>query len=136
MEQAVALYRGDLLEEFSLAGSAAFEEWVLASRERYHRLAMQVLQRLIAHYGQNAEHERALDYAWRHIELDPWQEEAHLQLMRLLALNGQRCAALAQYETCRRLLHEELGVEPAAETKRLYERIRSEGKLELLADHG
>jgi predicted ATPase len=44
--------------------------------------------------------------------------------MRLLMLSGQRGTALAQYETCRRLLAEELGVEPAAETTKLYEQIR------------
>jgi adenylate cyclase len=51
--------------------------------------------------------------------------------MRALALSGQRSAALAQYETCRRLLAEELGVEPGAETTRLYEQIR-DGKLKAL----
>ena len=44
--------------------------------------------------------------------------------MRLLALSGQRGAALAQYETCRRALREELDVAPGAETRQLYERIR------------
>jgi DNA-binding SARP family transcriptional activator len=136
VEQAVALYRGDLLEEFSLAGSAAFEEWVLLHRERYRRLAMQALRRLTAHYGQEGEHELALQYAWRQVELDPWQEEAHVKVMRLLALNGQRCAALTQYETYRRLLREELGIEPAEETTRLYERMRSASRLGNLADYG
>ena len=45
--------------------------------------------------------------------------------MAELAEGGQRSAALAQYETCRRMLKEELDVEPAAETQALYERIRS-----------
>ena len=126
IEKAVVLYRGDLLEGFSLPGSAAFEEWVLVNRERYRRLAMQALRRLVEHYGRCGDPERALQYAWRQVELDPWQEEAHLQVMRLLALDGQRGAALAQYETCRRLLGEELGVEPAEETTRLYERIRND----------
>ena len=44
--------------------------------------------------------------------------------MRALALGGQRSAALAQYEACRRLLADELGVEPAPETTALYEQIR------------
>jgi DNA-binding SARP family transcriptional activator len=44
--------------------------------------------------------------------------------MLLLALSGQRSAALAQYETCRRVLAEEFGVEPLEETIALYERIR------------
>ena len=75
--------------------------------------------------------------AQRHVELEPWSERAHRQWMRALAASGQRGAALAQYETCRQVLAEELGVEPGAETTALYERIR--GGLEtafadLLAD--
>ena len=124
-EEAVVLYRGDFLEGFSLPGSAAFEEWVLANRERYRRLAMQALRHLVKHYERCGDLERALQYAWRQVELDPWQEEAHLQVMRLLALDGQRGAALAQYETCHRLLAAELGVEPTEETTRLSRRIRN-----------
>jgi hypothetical protein len=45
--------------------------------------------------------------------------------MRLLALEGERGAALAQYENCRKILTQELGVEPSAYTRELYEQIRS-----------
>ncbi len=85
---------------------------------------MAALHRLAAHHGRRGQYERALPYAWQRVELDPWREQAHRQLMRLLALNGQRGAALAQYEVCRRDLAEQLGVEPAAETSRLYGQIR------------
>ena len=123
-EEVVALYRGDLLEGFSLCDCAAFEEWLLVNRERCRRLAMQVLRRLVDHYGQCGDHPRALHHAWRQVELDPWLEDAHLQVMRLLALDGQRGAALAQYQTCRHLLHNEFGAEPAEETTRIYEQIQ------------
>ncbi|MBI1877295.1 MAG: protein kinase [Chloroflexi bacterium] len=59
------------------------------------------------------------------MELESWHEEAHRQIMRLLALSSQRAVALAQYELCRRALAEELGVEPASETTALYERTRT-----------
>jgi len=59
--------------------------------------------------------------------MEPWREEAHRQLMRILAHSGQRSAALAQYKVCRRILAEELGVEPDAETQALYARIRDAG---------
>jgi DNA-binding SARP family transcriptional activator/predicted ATPase len=124
-EEAVALYRGDLLEGFSLYDCAAFEEWVLVNRERYRRLVMRVLRRLVEHYGQCNDRPRALYHAWRQVELDPWLEDAHLQVMRLLALDGQRRAALAQYETCRHLLVKEFGAEPGEETTRTYEQIQN-----------
>jgi DNA-binding SARP family transcriptional activator len=53
-----------------------------------------------------------IEYAARLLSLDPWRETAHRQLMILLARNGQRSAALAQYETCRQVIDEEFGVEP------------------------
>jgi DNA-binding SARP family transcriptional activator len=124
LEQAVALYRGEFMEGFSIPDSPAFEEWVLLQRESLHRLVTEALHRLADAYGERGELEFALEHAWRQVELDPWREQAHRQVMRLLALSGQRGAALAQYETCRRLLAEELGVEPAQETTALYERIR------------
>jgi DNA-binding SARP family transcriptional activator len=74
---------------------------------------MKVLYTLVEGYEARGQWEPALAYARRQIELEPWQEEAHRQVMRLLAQSGQRSAALAQYETCRRLLAKELGVQPA-----------------------
>jgi len=129
LEEAIALYRGSFLEGFFLKDSPAFEDWSLLVRERLQRQALAILHRLAGYCEQRGEYEQAQSYAWRQVELEPWQEEAHQQLMRALALGGQRSTALAQYETCRRLLAEELGVEPAEETTRLYEQIR-DGKLE------
>lgn len=124
LEQAIALYQGAFLEGFTIADSAAFEEWLLLKREHFGRLMIRALRRLGSHYEQRGEYGQAQHYAWRQVELEPWQEEGHQQVMRVLALDGQRSAALAQYETCRRLLADELGVEPGAETTALYEQIR------------
>jgi len=124
LEAAVDLYRGEFLEGFSISGSVPFEEWVLFKREYLCRQVLSALHRLASTYERHGEHRRALPYAWRQVELEPWQEKAHRQLMRLLASDGQRGAALAQYEACRRALADELDVEPAPETTRLYEQIR------------
>jgi len=125
LQAAVSLYRGSFLEGFSLKDSATFDDWALLTRERLQRQALSVLHQLATYYQGRGEYQPACDYAWRQVELEPWQEEAHQQLMRLLALSGQRSAALAQYETCRRRLAHELGVEPGPETIALYEQIRA-----------
>ena len=121
---AVDMYRGPFLEGFSLADSPAFEEWVMLHRERLHRLTLETMHQLAETHAMRGEVEQALHYAWRQLELDPWLEEAHLQVMRCLALAGRRSEALAQFSICRRLLAQELGVEPATTTMRLYEQIR------------
>ncbi|MEW5960834.1 MAG: BTAD domain-containing putative transcriptional regulator, partial [Chloroflexota bacterium] len=128
LQQAVALYQGNFLAGFSLGDSPAFEEWLVLTRERLHRLACEAHGYLAGYFEKQGDYEQALHYARQQVELEPWREETHRQLMRLLALSGQRSAALAQYETCRRLLAEELGLEPEAETLALYEQI-CDGKL-------
>ena len=124
--QAVALYQGRFLDKFALPDSDLFEEWVTLTREHLHRQALAQLAALALYQEARGDYTQALHYSHRQLELDPWREEAHRQTMRLLALTGQRGAALAQYERCRAVLAAELAVEPAAETNELYARIRND----------
>jgi DNA-binding SARP family transcriptional activator/Cdc6-like AAA superfamily ATPase len=125
LEEAVNLYQGSFLEGFSLEDSPIFEEWALLNRERLARQASSTLHVLAEYFEQHENYEKARSLVWRQLELEPWNETAHQRLMRILALSGQRSAALAQYESCRTLLAEELKVEPSDETNALYERIRT-----------
>ncbi|MBN1814507.1 MAG: tetratricopeptide repeat protein [Anaerolineae bacterium] len=124
LTEAIDLYRGDLLSGFNL-DSLPFQEWLTMEREHLHRQAMEACYLLAACHSQRGEYKQAQHYAHRQLKLEPWREEAHRQLMVSLALSGQRSAALAQYETCRRMLLEELGVKPETETLSLYEQIRN-----------
>jgi DNA-binding SARP family transcriptional activator/tetratricopeptide (TPR) repeat protein len=124
LKLAIGLYRGEFLEGLALGDSPAFEEWVLLEREQFLRQALTALQRLAALHELGGEYEQAAAHTRQLLALEPWDEAAHRRLMRLLALGGQRSAALAQYEICCRLLACELGVEPEDETTVLYERIR------------
>jgi hypothetical protein len=58
--------------------------------------------------------------------MDPAHEMAHRHVMRLLAQAGNRTQALRQYQCCERTLMQELGVAPAAATRRLFEAIRED----------
>jgi DNA-binding SARP family transcriptional activator len=132
LEQVVSAHRGSFLEGFS-CDSAPFEEWALVKREQTGQQMVAALHRLAAHYEKCGEYEHALTYARKQLELEPWDEQAHRQLMRALALNGQRGAALAQFEICRRTLMQELSVAPSPETTALYASIR-DGSFELTGE--
>jgi DNA-binding SARP family transcriptional activator len=125
LERAVELYQGDFLAGLALSDSLAFDEWRVIQQERYHQQTLVALEALVAHYVTIDSLARAQGYVRRQLALEPWREEAHRQLMCLLALDGQRSAALAQYEICRRLLADELGVAPTPETEALYGEIRA-----------
>jgi predicted ATPase/DNA-binding SARP family transcriptional activator len=125
LEEMVKLYRGEFLQDFFLADCDKFEDWALLQRENLHQRMLDALSYLADFYELHNDLQAARQFAARQLELDPWREEAYRQLMRLLALEGQRSAALAQYEICKRVLADELDVEPSAETRELYEQIRS-----------
>ncbi|MEJ2555119.1 MAG: BTAD domain-containing putative transcriptional regulator [Anaerolineae bacterium] len=126
LQAAVELYQGDFLDGFYVRNAPEFEDWALAQQARLKELALRALHTLAAHFAEQGEvgWATAIDYTNRLLRLEPWREEAHRQMMRLLALNGQRSAALGQYKTCQQALAEELGVEPGPETTILYEKIR------------
>jgi tetratricopeptide (TPR) repeat protein len=124
LEHALALYRGEFLEGFAVE-SAPFETWLSSTREQVRREARSAARALalaLTHtqLGDVAAAESAVR---RWLALDPWDEAAHRLLMRLLVRQGQRAAALAQFESCRRRLAEELGVVPEPETSRLFEEV-------------
>lgn len=123
LAEAVALYSADLLVGL-VTDSTPFEEWLRVTREYLHNLALNALGQLTQQRLDNDDYAHSATYARRLLLLDPWREEAHRQLMMALALSGERSAALAQYESCRRVLADELGIEPDQETMTLYEQIR------------
>jgi len=125
LAQAVALYRGDFMTGYFLDDCPEFEAWLVREQESWRRQVTELLERLIAYHARQGEADEALLHARRWLEVEPWRERAHRYLMTLLAQQGERTAALAQFEICRRALAEELAVEPGAETVALYEQIRS-----------
>ena len=124
-QEAAELYRGDFLAGFSLYDSEPFEAWLVVQREGWHRQALELFFTLAAYHEAQGDYEQAQHHVRRQLALEPWREEAHRQLIRVLAASGQRSAALAQFAQCRKTLADELGVEPDAETVALYAQIRT-----------
>jgi DNA-binding SARP family transcriptional activator len=122
LAKAAALYAGDLLEGLEIS-EPAFEEWLITERERLRELALGALSRLVNEANRAGATEREIRMATRLLALDPLQEPAHRTLMRLYAGLGRRAHALRQYQLCVAALSRELGVEPEAETQRLYRDI-------------
>jgi predicted ATPase/DNA-binding SARP family transcriptional activator/Tfp pilus assembly protein PilF len=126
LETLADLYVGDFLAGFFLTGSVPFEEWALLKREWLHCRAIESLTELADFYERRGDYAAARHLAQRQVQMEPWREESHRQLMRLLAEDGQRSAALAQYKACSEALRQAFGADPTQETVRLYTAIREE----------
>jgi predicted ATPase/DNA-binding SARP family transcriptional activator len=113
----IELYQNDLLSDF-------YDEWIFPLREHYRSLFIRTLLQVTQQLRSQSEYEKAIDHARKVITFDPANERAHQQIMFCHAARGNRNAALKQYEECKQILTEELGVEPAADTIALYEWIK------------
>lgn len=122
---AAALYRGPFLEGLELDESPEAEIWLLQEREQWQQRIIALLAQLTALHRDAGEWAAGLQVVERLLTLDPWNEPAHRDKMRLLVIGNQHSAALAHYEVCRRLLAAELGLTPEVATTALYEEIRS-----------
>lgn len=128
LKAATQLYRGDLLAGFSVHDAPGFEEWLAVQRDWLQGLVLQALHGLASHHAARHEYTAGIEYLTWLLALDPWREDAHRHLMRLLAASGQRSAALSQYQLLSRTLEREFGLAPSAETVALYEQLRAQGE--------
>jgi DNA-binding SARP family transcriptional activator len=104
--------------------SPLFVEWLYTQREIVERQISQVLYRLATLCAEEGRMLTAgIDACTRLLDQAPEREEVHRLKMQLLARDGQRGAALKQYDACASALMDELGVPLSAETNALYDRI-------------
>jgi len=116
LEQAVSLYRGDLLP-------GSYDDWIAPERQRLRQAFTGALERLIRLLEDRRDYRAAIDHARRLVRHDPLREDSYRRLMRLQALIGDRAGALRTYHRCAALLERELDVEPGPAIRDIYERL-------------
>jgi DNA-binding SARP family transcriptional activator len=122
LDPATRLYGGDFLDGFQI-DEERFDQWVIAERDRLHRLALRAHAQLIEQLSRHQALDEAIAVAQRSLRIDPLQESMHRTLMKLYIQSGDLLNALQQFDTCARLLRRELDVEPDAETKAVQQEV-------------
>jgi len=127
LERAVKLYRGPFLHGFSLDNCKEYEEW--AEQEGYflEHLYLKALSSLIDAYTANQDHEQAILYVQRYLQVDGLAEQIHLRLIRLYTLAGKRGMAIEQFQRCVKILGDELGVSPIPDIQASYREALHKG---------
>ncbi|MCB9641124.1 MAG: AAA family ATPase [Myxococcales bacterium] len=126
LDDALSLYRGELLEGLKINDAAEFDLWLLSERNRLKMLYEQGLQEKMNRQLREERLSQAIETGQLLLRSDPLREESHATLIWLYARLGQHEAAQRQYRQCAKLLEEELGVEPLEETQMLMRQV-SEG---------
>ena len=112
LRRAAELTRGGLLEGLDLVDCYRFYEWCVAERESARALRVSILATLATRLEDAPE--EALVVARARVAVDPLSEAAHEAVIRILGRLGKKREALAQFDTCRRILQTELGAKPSA----------------------
>lgn len=118
---------GELLERYEYDDCPELQAWLDAERESRRASLLDRLAAAADRLEAEGELRKAAQRARRAAELEPLSEEAARRLVRLLALSGDRGAALVAYARFRARLARELGLEPSPESERLAELVRSGG---------
>lgn len=109
LEEAMEIYRGDLLEE------DLYQDWAASERERLQIIYLDILiglARLYLDAGGRASNGRALSLLQRALTVNPYHEETYLVMMEVHRESGQTGEALRLYEKCSKMLAEEFGARP------------------------
>jgi DNA-binding SARP family transcriptional activator len=122
LDPATRMYDGDFLDGF-LIDEERFDQWVIAERDRLHRLALRAHSQLVEQLSRVDALDEAVAVAQRALRIDPLQESMHRTLMHLYTRSGDLLNALQQFDACAKVLRRELDVEPDAETKNLQQEI-------------
>jgi len=123
--EAVALWRGGFLAGLDPKGSENLWDWLIPERERWERLYYEAMLGQARQLEAAGAYPAALSVYHELLAQDPLQEAEQGAAIRLLALSGDHTGALRQYEEYRRLLKEQLGLEPSPEIAALYTQLRS-----------
>jgi DNA-binding SARP family transcriptional activator len=114
--------RRDLLPDW-------YDDWVLLERERYRQLRLHALDALCDRFTRAGRLALAMETGLASLAAEPLRESAHRALIKIHLAEGNKAEALRQYRLYRRLLHEQLGLEPSSQIEEL---VRERDEIETI----
>ena len=112
----VELLRADVLPDW-------YEDWVQTERERFRQLRLSAIETLCDRKASEGRLGEALELGLLSVAAEPLRESAHRALIRVHIATGNAVEAIRQYGACRRLLNEQLGIEPTEQLTALIDAL-------------
>ena len=123
-EDALALYRGELLEGFFVSNAPGFERWVDAERRRLADTACRAAWSIADGAERSGNHAMAARWCRWAVDRSPLDEAGVQRLMTALDHAGDRAGAVLVYEQFAERVASELDLSPSPETRALHDGIR------------
>jgi DNA-binding SARP family transcriptional activator len=94
-------------------------DWVLIEQEQFHQLRLHALEAMSERLTAAGRHGEAVAAGLAAVRAEPLRESAHRVLVNAHLAAGNQGSALRQYEQCRRVMLDELGLEPSQTLRNL-----------------
>lgn len=115
--RAVEIYRGPFMD-------GCYMDWALVERTRLEQMAIDAMTRVAQLFQLQGQPRESAEYAEKALQLTPESQELHLLLMRAYMASGRPEQAVRQYDVCRKILENDLGIEPSLALVEAYHRAR------------
>jgi DNA-binding SARP family transcriptional activator len=106
---------GDLLPDW-------YDDWLQDEREGLRQTRLHALEGVARGLSESGRYADAIQAALAALRLEPLRETAHHTLIEIHLAEGNWSEACRQFQRCRRLLREELGIEPSDSMRLLFEK--------------
>lgn len=116
LESAFGLYRAEFM-------SGVYEDWAEERRAYYAEQFDRVVSALAKLAFSEKRWSAALKYAQTIVKTDAFREDMHRLIMKVLAAQSKPAGVKKQFDSLKATLASELGIEPAAETRRVYQEL-------------
>ena len=123
LQQAIDLFQGDFLDGFTLADSPDFDNWKATEAVYYSSKYIDALIRAADIYAAAGDLIPAISYVQKALSIDPLKEDLYRKLMTLHSKNGDYLQVQNTYNRLKKVLREEINIEPMSETAALYTSI-------------
>ncbi len=116
LEAAYKLYRGEFM-------AGIYDGWADERRQFYVEQAARVISALAKLSLSEKRWADALKFSAEALREDPFREDMHRLTMKALAAQGKPAAVKKHFDGMKKILGDELGIEPSAETRRLFKEL-------------
>ena len=123
LEHALSLYKGAFLDNFQVDSSPDFDTWRTIAAEKVDGLYIDTLVQLSKAETERNDFSRAASYLQCALEIDSFREDLYRLLMTCQSLKGDYLKVQKTYEKLKRVLRDEIGIDPMSETQELYNSI-------------
>ncbi|WP_312702114.1 BTAD domain-containing putative transcriptional regulator [Sedimentibacter sp.] len=122
-ENAVNLYDGDFLFNFSVKNCYDFESWMQEKRDYYKEIYIRSIHNKINELISISDYSSIEKYGNILLKNDPYNEKNYRYLMKIYALSEDYNKAIRLYRELSDILKSDLNIEPEIKTKKLLREI-------------